>query len=132
MARSVDILCKLRHLFPSSALILLYYSLLHPHLLFGPPLWRNASQSYLDRSQRLQNKAMQIITNSTLKMCIYPQYHKLEILKLPELYILEIAKLMHQYSHHTFPQQFSTFFTPISSVHKRLTRASTENKLHIP
>ena len=39
---------------------------------------------------------------------------------------------MHQYSHHNLPQPFSTFFTPISSVHERFTRAKTENKLYIP
>ena len=60
-----------------------------------------------------------------------PQYHKHGILKLPELYTLEIAKLMHQYSHHILSQPFSTFFTHISSVHERLTRAKNENKLYI-
>ena len=65
-------------------------------------------------------------------MSTNPQYYKLGILKLPELYTLEIAKLMHQYSHHTLPQSFSTFFTLISSVHKRFTRAKTENELYIP
>ena len=132
MARSVGILSKLRYLFPSSALLLLYYSLIHPHLLFSLPLWGNANQSYLNRLQRLQNKAIKIITDSKLRMSSNPQYYKLGILKLPELYTLEIAKLMHQYSHHNLPQPFSTFFTPVSSVHERFSRAKTENKLYIP
>ena len=38
VARSVGILSKLQYLFPSSALFLLYYSLIHPHPLFGLPL----------------------------------------------------------------------------------------------
>ena len=54
------------------------------------------------------------------------------MLKLPELYTLEIAKLMHQYSHYTLPQPFSTFVTFNSSVHERFTKAKTENKLYIP
>ena len=65
-------------------------------------------------------------------MSFTPQYHKLGILKLPELYTLEIAKLMQQYSHHTLPQPFSTFFTPFSPVHERFTRAKTENKVYFP
>ena len=68
VARSVGILSKLRYLFPSSALLLLYYSLIHPHLLFSLPLWGNANQSYLNRLQRLQNKAIRIITDSKLRM----------------------------------------------------------------
>ena len=68
MARSVGILSKLRHLFPSSVLLLLHCSLIHRHLLFGLPLRENANQSYLNRLQRLQNKAVQIITDSKLRI----------------------------------------------------------------
>ena len=119
VARSVGILSKLRYLFPSSALLLLYYSLIHPQLLFDLPLRGNANRSYLNRLQRLQNKAIRIIiTDSKLRMSANPQYYKLGILKLPELYTLEIAKLMHQYSLHTLPQPFFTFFTLIFSVHE--------------
>ena len=39
VAKAVGILSKLRFLFPKSALILLYYSLIHPHLLYALPLW---------------------------------------------------------------------------------------------
>ena len=103
-----------------------------PHLLFGLPLWGNANQCNLSRLKRLRNKAIRIITDSKLRMSFTPQYLKLGILKLPELYTLEIAKLMQQYSHHTLPQPFSTFFTPISPVHERFTRAKTENKVYFP
>ena len=64
VARSFGILSKLRYLFPSSALLLLYHSLVHPHLLFGLPL---NNQSYLNKLQPLQNKAIRIITDSKLR-----------------------------------------------------------------
>ena len=92
---------------------MLYHSLNHPHLLFGLPLWGNANQSYLNRLQRLQNKALRIITDSKLRMSTNPKYYTLGILKLLEFFTLEIAKLMHQYSHHTFSQPFFSLFTPI-------------------
>ena len=38
VARSIGILSKLRYLFPSSTLLLLYYSFIHPHFLFSLPL----------------------------------------------------------------------------------------------
>ena len=38
-SRSVGIVGKLRFLLPRSSLLLLYYSLIHPHFLFGLPLW---------------------------------------------------------------------------------------------
>ena len=85
-------------------ILFLYYCLIHPHLLCGLPLLEKANQSYLNRLQRLQNKAIRIITDFKLRMSITSQYHKLGILKLPELNALEIAELMHQYSHNTIPQ----------------------------
>ena len=67
VARSVGISSKLRNLFPSSTLLLLYYSFIHPYFLFGLPLWGNTNPAYLTKLQRLQNKAVRIITNSELK-----------------------------------------------------------------
>ena len=58
VARSVGILSNLRYLFASSALLSWHYSLIHSHLLFGLPLWGNTNQSYLNRLQRLLNKAI--------------------------------------------------------------------------
>ena len=43
VARSVGILSKLRYLFPTSTLLLVYYSFIHPHFLFGLPLSYQAS-----------------------------------------------------------------------------------------
>ena len=43
-------------------------------------------ESYLNGLQRFQNKAIQIIADSKLRISIIPQYHKQGILKLPELY----------------------------------------------
>ena len=68
VARSVGILSKLCYQFPSSALFLLCYTLILPHLLFGLPLWGFANQSYLNRLQRLQYKAKRIVTDSKSRM----------------------------------------------------------------
>ena len=70
----MDVLSKLRYLFPSSALLLLYHSLIHPHLLFHVSLKENVYQSYLSRLQGLQNKAIRIIIDSKLRMPTTPQY----------------------------------------------------------
>ena len=39
VAKALGILSKLRFLSPKSTLILLYYALIHPHLLYALPLW---------------------------------------------------------------------------------------------
>jgi len=77
--------------------------------------------SYLIKLQRLQNKAIRIITNSD-QMFISPNYFILEILKIPELYRLEIAKLTPQHSKQILPHCISTLFKLLSFAFERITR----------
>ena len=41
ISRSVGVMCKLRNLLPPKALLVLYYSMIHPHLLYGITIWGN-------------------------------------------------------------------------------------------
>ena len=88
----------LRFILPPPTLLLLYYSLIHSHFLFGLPIWRNTYPTYLTKLQQLQNKAIPIISNSSIKTAITPQFYKLSVLKVHLLHEFEIAKLMHQHS----------------------------------
>ena len=132
ISRSIGILSKLRFLFNSSTLLLLYYSFVDSHLLFGIHLWSSTSQSLLFKLQKLQNKAIRIITNTKTKSHIIPQFYKLRILKIQDLYSYEIAKLMHQHSNQTIPACFSTLFTNLSTIHARQTRSITNKNLYLP
>ena len=91
VAKAVGILSKLRFLFPKSTLILLYYALIHPHLLYALPLWGRTFPTYLTKLQRLQNKALGIIFNCKQHDSLTPLFHKLEILKIRDLYYFEIC-----------------------------------------
>ena len=92
------------------------YSFIHRHLLFAVALCGNINPTYLTKLQRLQNKAVRIITNSELRALINPCLFKSVIIKVLELYKLEIAKLMHQRHKQNLPvasQKFSYHF-PLS------------------
>ena len=52
IAKSVGILNKLQHIFPSFAL-LIYFTLVHPHLLYGLPIWESTFPTYLQKLQCL-------------------------------------------------------------------------------
>ena len=131
-SRSVGILSKLRFLFPSSTLLLLYHVLVHPNLLYGLPIWGGMFKTYLDKLQILQNKAIRVITNSDRRSSITPQFRNLNVLKIAYLYTYEIAKLMHQYSRNMLPPCFSTFFTSLSEIHDRQSRSKSQNNLYLP
>ena len=131
IARSVDILTKLCHLFPSSAL-LLYYALIHPHLSFGFPIWDSLYPTYIQKLQRLQDKAVIVISNASRKTSITPLYKKYGAFRLADLFNYEIAKIMYQFSKQTLPSHFNCLFDPLSTVHERCSRSKTEQNLYIP
>ena len=130
LARSVERLNKLRIILAPPTLLLLYYSLILPHLLFGLPIWGSTCPTYLTKLQ-LQNKAIGVISNSSIKTLITPQFYKLSVLKIYQLYEFEIAKLMHQHSRGMLPSIFNSLFQKLSNKHTRQTRATTNHNLHI-
>ena len=132
LAKAVGILSKLRHILPLSALRLLYFSLIHPHLLYALPIWGSTFPSYFKKLQRLQNKSIRIIFNILPKTSVSPYYYKLKILKLADLYIYEIAKIVHQHSRKALPDYLSSFFTTNRQIHNRPTRSHSNNTLYLP
>ena len=119
IARSAGVISKLQFYLPQSSLVILYFSLVHTHLLYALASTYN---TYLSKLKRLQNKAVRIISRTSIKDRITPNYHRLEILKLDDLYTLEIAKLMHQFTPNKLPDTFDHYFTYSSDVSKHYTR----------
>ena len=132
ISRSVGILSKLRFLFPSSTLLLLYFRFIHPHLLYGLPLWGFTFGSCLKKLQSLQNKAIRIISNTNRRSSITKQYHNLGVLKIIDLYTYEVAKLMHQNTLQKLPHCFTCFFTNISDIHAKNTRSNSKINFYLP
>ena len=80
--------------------MVVHHSLVYSHLQFGLTVWCSTILSYSFKLQRLQNKAMRIITD--IHSPITPKFNNLGILKISELYAHKIAKIMHQHSKPAF------------------------------
>jgi len=72
--------------------------LIHSHLLQSITIWGNTYDKYLKRLITLQNKAVKIVAGGRWRDYATPYYKQLHILKLKDLYVYEVAKLMHQYT----------------------------------
>ena len=99
-------MAKLSNHLPPHALLTLYQSLVHVHLLYALPVWATAFPTYLIMLKRLQNKAISIITKTSPKDRISQHYCRLQILKLDNLYKFEVAKLIYQFTHKKIPDIF--------------------------
>ena len=133
LSRSLAILFKLKPVLPQNALLKLYYAMVHPYLIYGLVAWGSTFPSYIEKLNILQNKAIKLIGGGNYLDGASPYYSKLNILKLPELYKLEIAKFVRRFMHNTLPQSFSKFFTKVGQVNTRTTRSSSNpSNLYIP
>ena len=86
------------------------------------------ASTYLTKLKRLQNKALRIISNTSIRDGITPQYHQFEILKLEDFYTYETAKFMYQFNRNKLPDNFNHYFTYSSNAshHTRPTRQSEQ------
>ena len=105
---------KLSYYLPQNTLLTLYFFLVHTHLIYALSVWASTCKTYLVRLQRLQNKALQIISKTPIKNNITPQFYKLGILKLNDLFTFKIAKITHQFTHKTLPINFLYLFYRLS------------------
>ena len=127
IARSVGVIAKLSYYLPSVSLVNLYYnSLVHSHLLYASPVWASTYSTYLTKLKRQQNKALRIISKTSIRDRITPQYHQFEILKLEDLFTYKIAKFMYQFNRNKLPDNFNHYFSYSSNVSHYTTRQSEQ------
>ena len=94
---------KLRHILPLKALQNLYYSLIHPHLLYGIIIWGDTYKTYLKRLTTLQHRAVKISVGAHWQDNTANYNMQLQVLKLHELYTCEVAKFMYKYKRKNLP-----------------------------
>ncbi len=141
ISRGVGILIKLRSFLEPKMLKDIYYCLIYSHLSYGVVVWGSACKTHLKNLSILQNKAVRILTGSQFCQVFgeppgplpssMPLFKKTEILKLEDIYKLNIAKFVYMTLCGESPFIFSDWFVYISDIHSyATTSSSTISKTH--
>ena len=96
----------LKYYLPSSALIMLYSSLILPYLNYGILAWGNTHQTFLDKLFLLQKKALRTVFNLHTRAHTYALYFHHEILKLKDLYCFQLGQFSLIITTTTYPKYF--------------------------
>ena len=99
ISKYIGDLNRLRHTLPSRKLITLYNTLILLHFYYGLPHWGH-------HTSRLHN--LRTITNSKFNAHREPICKRLNILKLPDLYNLQLYKLYFKIKREIVPQYLTT------------------------
>jgi len=122
LARSLGIFYMTRHYLTSSALKSVYFYLVYSHLQYTIGAWGSVPKSTLNHLYVLQNKLIRAMNSASYRSHVTPLYHQSNLLKVNDIYHLEIAKMMHYLHNGKLPQAFDDYFVPVTSVHTHITR----------
>ena len=114
---------------PVNCLRTLYFSMIHPYLLYGIMAWGNAKPSLLKRTVILQKRAMRYINKSSYNSHTEPLFKSSNVLKFNDQYNHEVILFIHSYMNNKLPRSFDGIFRCNRDIpNNRITRQS--NYLH--
>ena len=127
ISRYIGILNKLKCFMPFNILKTLYNSLILPHLTYGILAWGFSTE----RLFKLQKRAIRLISNSKFNSHTEPLFKASNLLKLDDIFKLNVLKFYFKYKNDILPRYFDTFrFTKRSDIHKYNTRQ--KSSLQVP
>ncbi len=130
LSRSLYAMNRTKHIIPMKHTKTLYDSLVHSYISYGIVLWGSTYSSHLQQLRVCQKKAVRCIYKSAYNAHTDPLFRSSKILKLDELYQLEVAKLVYDALHDTLPAPLLHVFTPNAVVHAHNTRQRDNPHVH--
>ena len=106
-----------------------YHSLVQSKVQYGIAVWGNAAKTRLQELNLRLNNIIRTIAFSSKFCSVTPLYKKLKLLKLTDVYKLELAKIMYQFHGGLLPKSFYDRFAKINAVHNYSTR-QTKNLVY--
>jgi hypothetical protein len=103
IAQSNFIINRSKNFLPSSALKTLYFSLIHPHLLYCLPLYGCTSQKNIKKLELIQKKSVRTISKATRLAHTAPLFQKHNIMPLKFLISYTQNLLTHSIIHKYCP-----------------------------
>ena len=121
ISKTIGIFNRLKRYLPPKVMVILYNTLVLPHLNYGILLWGWRSE----RLARLQKKLVRIITNSRYNEHTEPLFKQLKLLKVSHICMLHELKFCYKLKHFLLPEYFADFIPPRQSDnHRYSTRSS--------
>ena len=97
--KGLGIMCRLKNFLPTDTLRILYNSLILPHLQYSILSWGFKR----GRLEKLQKRTIRIISNTKYNSHTDPLFKKLNLLKLKDLFELNVLKLFYKFKNNSLP-----------------------------
>ncbi len=124
ISKSICIIYKSSFYLSKSALRTLYYALIYPYIQYCIIIWGSTYPTCLYRINLLQKRVIRIINREAYDAPTDPIFKDLNILKLNDIYLLQLGIFMYKYQNNLLPINFANSFLRTDQVHNYNTRAS--------
>ena len=130
LSRSAGVLSKLRYYFDTPVLLSVYYAIVYSHLQYAILCWASANQSDLTRINTIHNRILRYVSKSPRRSNITDIYLNMRVLKINDIFELELAKFMFRFHKDTLPRPLALSFRKVSEVHNIRTRSASRGMLY--
>ena len=132
LSKLCRLLYKLRPFVNKQILMQVYYTLIYPNLLYGITCWGSCSKTAFQPIQIIQNRILRCINMIGLRQIYVSELYILSnVLKVHDIYVLELCKFMFRYKHNLLPNFFLNKFCKINAIHTYNTRNAIQNNYFI-
>lgn len=119
ISKTIGVLNRLKHFLPIHVKLIIYNSLILSHLQYCILLWGYQ----LGRTEKLQKKAIRVISSSKYNAHTDPLFKSLKILKLKDILLINELKFYYKYINNTLPANLQKLpWKPNSNLHNHNTR----------
>ena len=132
ISSSIYAIKRIKNVVPKTYLRTLYFTLIHPFLTYGIPLWGATYDTHRKKLLILQKRVIRIISRANYNSHTNPLFKHLRILKLDDIYKLQVAKIIFKYKQNGLPNPIQSLFVTNYDVHNRNTRQSHNLRVQKP
>lgn len=122
IASSIYAISRIKNIVPTSYKRTLYFTLVYPYLNYGITLWGSAAKRYRNKIFIMQKKAIRLICNAGYNDHTSQLFISQNVLKLDDIYKLEVSKTIHRFYNNILPMPLRDMFIRVSQIHDRQTR----------
>ena len=135
ISKYIGIFYKIRKLLPIKCLRQLYFTLVHPHILYGVELYANTTSSRIKCLEIINNKILRaiLVQDYGTRICNDALYKEMNTLPISKLHRYSILVFVHNCQYHIerVPDIYKTYFVPQSQIHEHNVRNFNSN-YHLP
>jgi hypothetical protein len=125
ISSAIYIINRVKNFLPSEVLRTLYFSLVHPHLLYCLPIYACTTEKNIGSLFKLQKKAVRIVAKASYLDHTAPLFDSLNIMPLEKLITFNQSLLMHSIVHRYAPMSLLNIWN-FDRAHERNLRNNDE------